>query len=200
MRYEVCEKKYYKISDIVKINNFSYELKHIETTFDQEKYNLEISLNYVDSFLEEKSKEITLPIELATTMTEQLTAKINNLDIKIVKNNGVDIDISFDIEVFKIEEEKEEIKEIYQQELEEKLEHQRVDEVIIEEEKMEIIVIEEETKSNFLDNLKSDYAKYKVLTLEDSSLDKISAKYNLSINFLYDAKKANNKVIVHDKE
>ena len=210
------EKKHYKIEDIIKINNFTYELKHLETTFDLEKYNLEVNLDYVDSFLEVQNKVINLPIELNTTMTEQLTANITKLDIITVKNNGIDLDITLDIEVVEIESAKEEIKEIYQQELTEKM-GQREDEIIEEKEELVEEIIEEkecnifEIKTcennddetlefSFLNNLKCDYAKYKVLSLDDSSLDKISAKYNLPMDLLYDAKKSNNKVIVYDKE
>ena len=90
--------------------------------------------------------------------------------------------------------------------MEVKLEKQReelIEEVIeeLDDEINPVIINSSESRDESLfGNLKSEYAKYKIITLDDSSLDKISAKYNLSINYLYDAKKNNNKVIVYDKE
>ena len=206
MKYVVNEKKFYKIEDISNIKDFSYQLIHLESTVEFEKYMLEVTLKYLDKSLNEIEKEFDFPIDLNTTLTEQLSAKINKIDVEILKDKGVELDISLDIETIIIDEVKEEIKENYQLEMLEKLEKQReeVADVVIEELENEInpVIINssESGDESLFGNLKSEYAKYKIITLDDSSLDKISAKYNLSINYLYDAKKNNNKVIVYDKE
>lgn len=206
MKYVVNEKKFFKIEDISNIKDFSYQLIHLESTVEFEKYMLEVTLKYLDKSLIEIEKEFDFPIDLNTTLTEQLSAKINKIDVEILKDKGVELDISLDIETIIIDEVKEEIKENYQLEMLEKLEKQReeVADVVIEELENEInpVIINssESGDESLFGNLKSEYAKYKIITLDDSSLDKISAKYNLSINYLYDAKKNNNKVIVYDKE
>jgi hypothetical protein len=206
MKYVVNEKKVYKIEDISNIKDFSYQLIHLESTVEFEKYMLEVTLKYLDKSLNEIEKEFDFPIDLNTTLTEQLSAKINKIDVEILKDKGIELDISLDIETVIIDEVKEEIKENYQLEMLEKLENKRVEvaEVVIEELENEInpVIINssESVDESLFGNLKSEYAKYKIITLDDSSLDKISAKYNLSINYLYDAKKNNNKVIVYDKE
>lgn len=206
MKYVVNEKKFFKIEDISNIKDFSYQLIHLESTVEFEKYMLEVTLKYLDKSLNEIEKEFDFPIDLNTTLTEQLSAKINKIDVEILKDKGVELDISLDIETIIIDEVKEEIKENYQLEMLEKLEKQReeVADVVIEELENEInpVIINssESGDESLFGNLKSEYAKYKIITLDDSSLDKISAKYNLSINYLYDAKKNNNKVIVYDKE
>ena len=206
MKYVVNEKKFFKIEDISNIKDFSYQLIHLESTVEFEKYMLEVTLKYLDKSLNEIEKEFDFPIDLNTTLTEQLSAKINKIDVEIIKDKGIELDISLDIETIIIDEIKEEIKENYQLEMLEKLEKQReeVADVVIEELENEInpVIINssESGDKSLFGNLKSEYAKYKIITLDDSSLDKISAKYNLSINYLYDAKKNNNKVIVYDKE
>jgi hypothetical protein len=206
MKYVVNEKKFYKIEDISNINDFSYQLIHLESTVEFEKYMLEVSLKYLDKSLNEIEKEFDFPIDLNTTLTEQLSAKINKIDVEIIKDKGIELDISLDIETIIIDEIKDEIKENYQLEMEVKLEKQReelIEEVIEElDDEINPVIINssESSDESLFGNLKSEYAKYKIITLDDSSLDKISAKYNLSINYLYDAKKNNNKVIVYDKE
>ena len=206
MKYVVNEKKFFKIEDISNIKDFSYQLIHLESTVEFEKYMLEVTLKYLDKSLNEIEKEFDFPIDLNTTLTEQLSAKINKIDVEILKDKGVELDISLDIETIIIDEVKEEIKENYQLEMLEKLEKQReeVADVVIEELENEInpVIINssESGDESLFGNLKSEYAKYKIITLDDSSLDKISAKNNLSINYLYDAKKNNNKVIVYDIE
>ena len=206
MKYVVNEKKFYMIEDISNIKDFSYQLIHLESTFEFEKYMLEVNLKYLDKSLNEIEKEFDFPIDLNTTLTEQLSAKINKIDLEIIKDKGIELDISLDIETLIIDDVKEEIKENYQLEMLEKLEKQReelIEEVIEElDDEINPVIINSSKSSDesLFGNLKSEYAKYKIITLDDSSLDKISAKYNLSINYLYDAKKNNNKVIVYDKE
>ena len=206
MKYVVNEKKFYKIEDISNIKDFSYQLIHLESTVEFEKYMLEVNLKYLDKSLNEIEKEFDFPIDLNTTLTEQLSAKINKIDVEIIKDKGIELDISLDIETIIIDETKDEIKENYQLEMEVKLEKQReelIEEVIeeLDDEISPVIINSSESRDESLfGNLKSEYVKYKIITLDDSSLDKISAKYNLSINYLYDAKKNNNKVIVYDKE
>ena len=206
MKYVVNEKKFYNIEDISNIKDFSYQLIHLESTVEFEKYMLEVTLKYLDKSLNEIEKEFDFPIDLNTTLTEQLSAKINKIDVEIIKDKGIELDISLDIETIIIDEIKDEIKENYQLEMEVKLEKQReelIEEVIeeLDDEISPVIINSSESRDESLfGNLKSEYVKYKIITLDDSSLDKISAKYNLSINYLYDAKKNNNKVIVYDKE
>lgn len=193
------------IENISNIKDFSYQLIHLESTVEFEKYMLEVNLKYSDKSLNEIEKEFEFSIDLNTTLTEQLSAKINKIDVEIIKDKGIELDISLDIETIIIDEVKEEIKENYQLEMLEKLENKREEttEVVeeLENEINPVIINSSEYRDESLfGNLKSEYAKYKIITLDDSSLDKISAKYNLSINYLYDAKKNNNKVIVYDKE
>lgn len=203
VRYEVSEKKYFEIFDIIEIKNYEYEFTHLETTFEFERYNLDVTVEFVDSSLDERIRKFNLPIELNTTMTEQLTAEIKNLQIEINKNEGIYLIFKLDVEVIEIntlnEEIKEEIKETYQYELEEKLEH-REEEIIEEIVVNDLIVTKDKSDDFILKNLKNDYVKYKVLSLDENSLDKISAKYNLPISYLFDLKKDNKKAIIYDKE
>lgn len=206
MKYEVNEKKHYKIENINKLDEFKYEFKHLETTFDLEKYVLEVEFCYIDSVMKKEIKIINLPVELATTMTEQLTATVKKVDL-LMKNQGVELDLTLDIEVEEIEtneEVKEEIKEIYQQELEDKMSTRDTkiieEELTVEEEKSIIKTEISEMKFDINSNLKTDYAMYKILSLDEASLDKISVKYNLPMDYLYEAKKNKNKVIVYVKE
>lgn len=209
MKYEVNEKKMYEVLDINNIKDYIYELKHLQTTFELEKYALEINLVYEDLQLEEKKENIILPIDLTTTMTEQLFANVKNVELNLIKGNGVEIDITLEVEVIEFDKEsKEEIHESYQSELEVKLQ-ERCDCVVedIPLSKEEIIDTTMTIGTNEIDNsldffsgLKTSYDKYRVLNLEENSLDKISAKYNLPLDYLYKLKKTNSKVIVHDKE
>ncbi len=207
MKYEVSEKKFYKIENISKVLDIEYELKHLETTFDLEKYDLEINLKYEDINVEEQSLNVVMPIELATSMTEQLFATINNLEVKLVNNDGIELDITLDIEVIEIDIDKEEIHEIYQAELEAKLQEREeivVEEIVEQNETIEPIMTintaQDNNSDNLFSNLKTEYVKYKVISLDENSLDKISVKYNLALDYLYNLKKINNKVIVYDKE
>ena len=209
MKYAVNEKKFYKIEDISSVKEYTFELIHLETTFELEKYELKVQLIYNALNDEEKSSEIIMPIDLATSMTEQLTAMINNVDLKHIENEGVELDITLDIEITEFEtENKEEIHDSYQAELEVKLQ-ERCDCVLesieLNEEKendtsMTISTNTNNDSSDLFANLKVSYIKYRVLNLEENSLDKISAKYNLPLDYLYNLKKTNSKVIVHDKE
>ena len=49
-------------------------------------------------------------------------------------------------------------------------------------------------------NLKTDFIRCKVINLDDNNLDKLSKKYNLSMDYLFNLKKSNNKLIVYDKD
>lgn len=214
MKYEVTDKKFYKIDDIVKIEDFKYEFRHLETTFDLEKYVLDVDVFFLNSLDESNKKMLSLPVELATTMTEQLTADVKFLEISVQKN-GIELEFTLDIDVLDIndnEEIKEEIKDNYQHELEEKMQTREDelnsaemnDNVKEDEEKVDIVeknniikIDEEEGKFDLLSMLKTKYEMYKIISLDEGSLDKISAKYNLSIDYLYEMKKSNNKVIVH---
>ena len=202
VKYEVSEKKYFKIEDILKINNYEFEFKHLETTFELERYTLDLTLEYVDSLLEEQIKVLNIPVELTTTMTEQLHADIIDLNVDVLKT-GINVNFKLGVEVLMIEsdieEVKDEIKEIYQQELEEHLE-QREETVENDEDVIPLKTETYESNCNFLKDLRVDYVRYKVLTLDDNSLDKISAKYNLPLTYLFSLKKECNKVIVYDKE
>ena len=209
MKYEVNEKKIYKILNINNIKDYFYELKHLETTFELEKYVLEINLVYEDLQLEEKKENIILPIDLTTTMTEQLNAIVKKIELNLIKDSGIEIDMTLEIEVIEFENEnKEEIHESYQAELEVKLQERcdcDVEDIILPKE--EIVDAAMTIGTNVFDdsldlfgNLKTSYDKYRVLNLDENSLDKISAKYNLPLDYLYKLKKTDSKVIVHDKE
>ena len=209
MKYEVNEKKMYEVLDINNIKDYIYELKHLQTTFELEKYALEINLVYEDLQLEEKNENIILPIDLTTTMTEQLFANVKKVELNLIKGSGVEIDMTLEVEVIEFEKEsKEEIHESYQSELETKLQERCecvVEDIPLSKEEivdttMMIGINDIDNSPDFFSGLKTSYDKYRVLNLEENSLDKISAKYNLSLDYLYKLKKTNNKVIVHDKE
>ena len=209
MKYEVNEKKIYDVLDISNIEEYNYELKHLETTFELEKYVLEINLVYKDLQLEEKKEIIILPIDLTTTMTEQLNAIVKNVHLNLIKGSGVEVDMTLEIEVIEFENDnKEEIHEIYQAELEAKLQERcdcTIEDVSLPKEEIIDTTMTIGTNAgadspNFFSDLNTSYDKYRVLNLEENSLDKISAKYNLPLDYLYKLKKTNSKVIVHDKE
>lgn len=200
MNYEVKEKKFYELKDLKNILNYEYNLKHLETTFDLEKYLLVLMISYEKNNGDILEKEIQFPIEFNTSMTEQLTTTVKNIDIKHIENSGIEIVFEFDVNIENItsndiEPDKKEIKEIYQQELEEIL----TERVEVVEEKENIKLLENDEDDSFL-NLKTDFVKFKVINLEEQSIDKISAKYNISIEHLFELKKSNNKLIVYDKE
>lgn len=202
MKYEVNEKKLYKVDMISKIVDYKCELKHLDTTFDFEKYELLIDLKYEEENLEIKQSKISIPVELATSMTEQLIAELRSVNIKLV-NDDIEVEMKLDIDVIEIEPSKEEIHDNYQAELEVKLQEREAmveDELEIKDTVMTITSCNANDEKNIFTNLKNDYVKYKILNLDENSLDKISAKYNLSLDYLYNLKKQNNKVIVYDKE
>ena len=209
MKYEVNEKKIFEISDISNIKEYIYELKHLETTFELERYALEIDLVYENLQQEEKNEKIILPIDLTTSMTEQLNAVVKNVGCNLIKGSGVEIDFTLGIEVVEIENEnKEEIHESYQAELEVKLQERcdcNIEDIILPTEEttnapMTIGTNDFDDSLDLFGTLKTSYEKYRVLNLDETSLDKISVKYNLPLDYLYKIKKTNSKVIVHDKE
>lgn len=202
MNYEVKEKKFFELKNIKKVLKFDYNLRHVETTFDLEKYVLELVLLYEDINEEKIEEEIELPIEFNTSMTEQLSADVKDIDIKTIEGNGVEICFEFLIKIDNInstekEEEKQEIKEIYQQELEDKLQL-RDEEVEVKKEEI-LLNIGCDENDSFL-NLKTDFIRCKVINLDDNNLDKLSEKYNFSMDYLFNLKKSNNKLIVYDKD
>ncbi len=142
-------------------------------------------------------------------MTEQLNAIVKKIELNLIKDSGIEIDMTLEIEVTEFENEnKEEIHESYQAELEVKLQERcdcDIEDIILPKE--EIVDAAMTIGTNVFDdsldlfsNLKTSYDKYRVLNLDENSLDKISAKYNLSLDYLYKLKKTNSKVIVYDKE
>ena len=205
MKYEVKEKKFFENIGIKKVIDYSYLFNHLETTFDLEKYLLELKVSIENMNNEVIDKEFNLPIEFNTSMTEQLTAKLIKVEANLLENKGINFEIFLEVNIDEITnseeeiiQEKQEIKEIYQKELEEKLDSR---EQIIAEEVVQVIYDTEEDDrgDNFL-NLTTDFVRYKVINLDDNSLDKISVKYGLSINYLYELKNSKSKLIVHDNE
>ena len=204
MIYEVKEKKFHEVSDIKKILNYKAELKHLETTFELEKYLLDVNFFYIDFNGLERNTMCNLPIDFNTTMTEQLLAKLESLEVNAEENKGINLTFNIIVEVNEIDEEpadiiidKKEIKEIYQQELEEKINER--DEVIIENNVNLVVDDSVSIDYDFL-SLKTEFVKYKVINLDEVFLDKISLKYNIPIDKLYNLKNSNNKLIVYDKE
>ena len=201
MKYEVKEKKFFSLLGIKEIININSNLKHLETTFDLEKYELEIVLNYLGESEKEVEVDFVLPVEFATSMTETLTAELIELKHSLIENNGVEFEFAIEVDVTEIVEEKEEIKEeikeSYQLELEE-IFLIRNEEEVIEESKFNIDSIDDNI--DFVGGLNTAYTRYKVISLDEDNLNKISVQYNMPINYLYELKKQNNKVIVHDKE
>lgn len=195
MKYNVNEKKFYELKDLKEIKSFSYDFNHIETNLDYEKYLLFIEVEYLNASDEEVKLELKFPLELATNIEENLTADLINVDYE-VKEKGIEVELILDVEVITFEEEKVIIKEEYQQELEDKLSKRNEEEL-----PESIVKIEEnilcDTK-NLFSFLKTEYIKYKVLSLDEKDFDKLSLKYNLSLDFLYEKKKLNDKVIVYD--
>ena len=175
MKYAVNEKKFYKIDDISKILDYEFQFNHLETTFELEKYELEIEVKYESLTNEEKSSKIIMPIEMATSMTEQLTATVQNVDLKYFEKEGVELNLTLDIEVLEFEtENKEEIHDSYQAELEVKLQERcecTIDnnEFNDKQEETNALIIStnnESDSSDLFSNLKVGYEKYRVLSLE----------------------------------
>lgn len=206
MKYEVNEKKFFPINDISIINSFNYDFNHIETTIDLEKYELLIELEYQDIDNKEYIKNIKYPIQIPTNITENLTANLTKVLCDIKGNEGVEVEVFLELEVMSFTDEKEEIKEEYQQELEEKLSVRETEiiesiETISTDDSEAKIMVNSDIESGVFDIsklLKTDYIKCKILTLDERNLDKISLEYNLSMEYLYEQKKQNNKVIVYD--
>lgn len=203
MIYEVKEKKFHEIIGIKKILDYEALLKHLETTFELEKYLLEIKLSYVDIDNKQELNTLNLPIDFDTSMTEQVSANLNSVEFTVDENKGVNIIFNINVIVEEIEnnnidiiEEKKEIKETYQQELEEII---NIREDTMDNKVNVIVENSAEDNDNFL-NLSTTYIKYKVINLDENSLDKISIKYNISMEKLYNIKNSNNKLIVYDKE
>ena len=91
MIYEVKEKKFHEIIGIKKILDYEALLKHLETTFELEKYLLEIKLSYVGIDNKEESNTFNLPIDFDTSMTEQVSANLNSVEFTVEENKGVNI-------------------------------------------------------------------------------------------------------------
>ena len=204
MNYEVKEKKFYEVSNIKKIENYQAVLKHLETTFDLEKYLLEIDFFYVDLNDLNQVVKYSLPIDFNTTMTEQLEAKLLSVKVSEEENKGINIMFELEVEVSEIADEpmdievdKQEIKETYQQELEEKFCER--EEVVTENPVNVMVDVSSNENDDFL-KLNTTYIKYKVINLDEISLDKISVKYNIPMDKLYNLKTSKNKLIVYDKE
>lgn len=201
MKYDVKEKKYYNIEGINKITNYDYYFEHVETTFDLEKYQIVLEITYENNFDKLEEKEIVIPVDFTTSMTEQLEAIVKDINVFVDDGKGIVIEMNVEINVESIEEDKQEIKEIYQQELVEKLsEREEIVEIVEEEPINKILESAEKIEYSLLDNLNNEFVKYKIINLDENSLDKISVKYNLSMEYLYNAKKNSGKIIVYDKE
>lgn len=189
MKYEVNEKEFYKVSDFKKVLDFKSSFDHIESTIEFEKYLLKLNINYLDKDDNIKDFNIELPIDLKTSMTELLKANLVNILVND-KEDGIEVVYNLDIIVDEINNDE--------------VIEENVIEQIIKEEKNEdnlmIKAIEEAKNLDFIDTLKTEYTVYKILNLNDENLDKISAKYNMSIEELYEKKRSNSKVIVHDKK
>ena len=188
MKYEVNETNLFEVKDIKSIVNYQSELKHIETTFDFEKYLLIVVLKYIDINDLEKEVDLELPLSLNTSMTETLTATLKDVKLEL-EDDKVLCDYTLEINVVEIEEET--------QVFEEKVTLEIVEENNSNLNVKEVITISDE---DFLKGLKTDYIKYKVINLAEENIDKISAKYNLSMEYLYELKRNNSKVIVYDNE
>ena len=186
MKYEVNETNLFEVKDIKSILNYQSELKHIETTFDFEKYLLIVVLKYIDMSDLEKEVMLELPITLNTSMTESLTATLNESRLEIV-DDKVLCDYTLEINVIDIEEENQIFDE---KDIEEKTEENSSN--------LNVKEVTDVIEDDFLKGLKTEYIKYKVINLAEENIDKISAKYNLSIEYLYELKRNNTKVIVHD--
>ena len=91
MKYEVKEKKFYEVLGIKEILKTNAILKHIETTFDLEKYLLEVEIFYMDSNDSEQNINFGLPVDFATTMTEQLIAKLDSFEAELEEGKGVNL-------------------------------------------------------------------------------------------------------------
>ena len=213
MKYEVSEKKLYPL-DLKSVINVEGNLVHLETTIDFEKYSLEVLVSYFDKDDKVNNEMFIIPIDLNVTMTDNLEADLSSLKYNIKENEGIELVFTIDVNVYPIVDEKEEIKEIYQQELEAKINERDIIEIEevkdeppmgIEEEEVLIesnvnISTFKPNEDNILGHLKTDYIRYKIISLDEESLDKISLKYNLPINYLYELKKTKNKVMVYDRE
>ena len=104
MKYEVNENNLFEVKDIKGILDYNALLKHIETTFDFEKYLFTIILKYIDNSDLEKEVTLELPINLNTSMTETLTAILKDSRLEIV-DDKVLCDYTLEINVIEIEEE-----------------------------------------------------------------------------------------------
>ena len=167
MNYEVKEKKFYEVSNIKKIENYQAALKHLETTFDLEKYLLEIDFFYVDLNDLNQVVKYSLPIDFNTTMTEQLSAKLLSVEVNVEENKGINIMFELEVEVSEIAEEpmdievdKQEIKETYQQELEEKFSER---EEVVTENPVNVMVDISSNENDDFFKLNTIYIKYKVI-------------------------------------
>ena len=192
MKYEVNEKKHYTVLDLKKVSDYKTSFDHVETTFDFERYLLKLTINYFDVNDEMKEFIIELPLDLKTSMTENLTANLKQVEVKEI-DEGIDVTYILDIEVSEIDSIEDEVCTL----------EAPTEDIRIESDEKENLTIKEAKESKdlgFISSLKTEYTKYKIINLAEENLDKIGAKYNLSIEYLYEKKRSNSKVIVHDNE
>lgn len=198
MIYDVNETRFYDIKDLKDVKDYSYQLLRANTLENIAYFNLKIELIYLSITGDETNTELLLPIELNTSVMEELEVEIKRLELKVLEEKGIDLD--FDLSVNIKELYKEEIVESYQQELIENLPR---NEEIIEEQKEEMKLVESviDTEFNLFSFLINTYQKYKVIILkEEETFDKISAKYKIPLDKLYVMKKEGNRVITCDEE
>ena len=198
MIYDVNETRFYDIKDLKDVKNYSYQLLRANTIENIAYFNLKVELLYLSINGKETNTELLLPIELNTSVMEELEVEIKRLELKALEEKGVDLD--FDLKVNIKELYKEEIVESYQQELIENLPR---DEEIIIDHKEEIKLVDSviDTEFNLYSFLINSYQKYKVIILkEEETFDKISTKYKIPVDKLYTMKKEGDRVITCDEE
>lgn len=195
MNFDITEMEYFPIPKISHLN--SYDTKIIEGIKDEEVYktSIMIQIDYCDSDMTNCTKEVSLPFELNLGDKELIELKLNNVDIQVIDNQGINIEYFIYVEVSEVSVAFEQDN-LFNEEI--MTLDEKEDVTIIEakeqitssyEEILENTGIREELPVKYIDsecpvsNLKDDFMNIKVLfNINVDDVDKIAFKYNLSVD------------------
>lgn len=198
MFYDVSESRFFEIKNIKEILNYSFELNLIKVVNNIVYYDLNVQLTYLTIENEKAETILMMPVEFNILNEEELNVDVKNISIELHDDVGVNMEFNLIVDI-KEKDVKKEIEEIYEEELITNL--NRVEKEIVVEEESDntlVVITEEDSKIFNLNKMLVDsFDTYKVLSLSDeTTFNKISLMYNISIEELYLLKKEGKRVIV----
>lgn len=195
MNYEINEAEFYAVEKITQIDKYQTTIEEGEYIGGFFKTKLIILLGYFDDELRQLEKKIILPIELNFESNDKVSIELNNLDIEVIDNQGININYSLGI----VTEEKEIVEFAFDQstDLAENIDLVQTTEIVKEsvvESYEELIENQlcrnsENINVNEIDNeefnhlnLVCDMKKIRIIfNVSMDEMDSIALKYNLSV-------------------